>query len=100
MAESVGVGYGYYSDIESGRRTPLDIDFLEKIAKVLRLSDEDAKKLYDLAGKAREAAPPDLTSYINTTAKARIALRVAKEVASDDDWEKFIHDLEKKKKGE
>ena len=96
MAELIGVGYGYYSDIESGRRTPLDLEFLDRIISVLRLSDDDGEKLFDLAGKAREAAPPDLTGYINTTEKARVALRVAKEKATDEDWQRFINDLERK----
>ena len=96
MAEMIGVGYGYYSDLESGRRTPLELEFLDKIKMALRLSDEDAQKLYDLAGKAREAAPPDLTGYINTSTKARIALRVAKEKATDEDWERFTEYLERK----
>ena len=96
MAEMIGVGYGYYSDLESGRRTPIELEFLDKIITALRLSDEDGKKLYDLAGKAREAAPPDLTGYINNTPKARIALRVAKETATDDDWERFTQYLEQK----
>ena len=99
MAEMVGVGYGYYSDLESGRRTPIDLAFLDKIITALRLSDEDSKKIYDLAGKAREAAPPDLTGYINNTPKARIALRVAKETATDEDWEQFAQYLNKKKEG-
>jgi transcriptional regulator with XRE-family HTH domain len=96
MAEMIGVGYGYYSDLESGRRTPIDLEFLDKIKTALRLSDEDSQKLYDLAGKVREAAPPDLTGYINSTPKARVALRVAKETATDEDWERFISELEKK----
>ena len=96
MAELIGVGYGYYSDLESGRRTPIELEFLDKIKMALQLSDENAQKLYDLAGKAREAAPPDLTSYINTSERARIALRVAKEKATDEDWQKFINDLERK----
>ena len=97
MAEAIDVGYGYYSDFESGRRPiPVELEFLDKIIDVLKLSDEDGKKLYDLAGKAREAAPPDLTGYINTTERARIALRVAKEKATDEDWQRFINDLERK----
>jgi len=96
MAEMVGVAVGYYCDIESGRRSPLDIDFLDKIIVALWLSDGDKETFYDLAGKARSAAPPDLTGYINETPKARIALRVAKEKASDEDWQRFINDLERK----
>jgi len=96
MAELVGVAVGYYCDIESGRRSPIDLDFLDKIITALRLSDEDRETFYDLAGKARSAAPPDLTGYINSTTKARVALRVAKEKATDEDWQRFINDLERK----
>jgi len=99
MAELIGVGYGYYSDLESGRRTPIELEFLDKIKAALKLPEEDAQKLYDLAGKAREAAPPDLTGYINNTPKARIALRVAKESATDEDWERFTQYLEEKDRG-
>ena len=99
MAEMIGIGYGYYSDLESGRRTPpIELEFLDKVKMALRLSDEDNQTLYDLAGKAREAAPPDLTGYINNTPKARIALRVAKETATDEDWEHFTQFLERKEK--
>ena len=98
MAELLDVTPGYYSDIESGRRCRIEIGFLDKIIAVLRLSDEDSKTLYDLAGKAEAAAPPDLTSYINNTPKARVALRVAKESATDEDWEYFAKYLERKEK--
>ena len=98
MAELVEVGCGYYSDVESGRRCRIEIGFLEKIIAALNLSDEDSKTLYDLAGKAEKAAPPDLTDYINDTPKARVALRVAKETASDDDWDYFAKYLKGKGK--
>ena len=96
FAEMINMGCGLYSDLESGRRCPADLETLERIIAALRLSEDDSKKLYDLAGKAREAAPPDLTSYINTTERARVALRVAKEKATDDDWEQFTKYLENK----
>ena len=96
MAELIGIQPGYYNDMESGRRTPIELALLDKISGALRLSGEDEKKLLDLVGKAREAAPPDLTGYINTTERARIALRVAKEKATDEDWQRFINDLERR----
>jgi transcriptional regulator with XRE-family HTH domain len=96
LAEMIGIGYGYYSDLESGRRTPIEKEFLDRIIAALQLSEKDSQQLYDLAGKAREAPPPDLTHYINNTNKARIALRVAKEKATDEDWQKFINDLQSK----
>ena len=96
MADMINMSYGLYGDFETGRRCPADLETLDMIIAALRLSEDDSKKLYDLAGKAREAAPPDLTSYINTTERARVALRVAKEKATDDDWEQFTKYLETK----
>jgi transcriptional regulator with XRE-family HTH domain len=96
MADKVDVAVGYYCDIESGRRSPIDLAFLDKIISFLRLSDEDKQTFYDLAGKARSAAPPDLTGYINDNKAARVALRVAREKASDEDWQRFVSELERK----
>jgi len=97
MAEKVGIKPGYYNDIESGRRTPIELELLGKIVDELRLSEDDRETFYDLAGNARSAAPPDLTGYINENKQARVALRVAKEKASEDDWKRFITYLERKK---
>jgi transcriptional regulator with XRE-family HTH domain len=96
MAEQMDMGVGHYCDIESGRRPPLDIEFLNKAIGILYLSDEDKLTLYDLAGKARSAAPPDLTEYLKDSEPARIALRVAKNKASDEDWLRFTRELEGK----
>jgi len=96
FAEMINMGCGLYSDFESGRRCPADLDTLDMIISALHLPEDESKKLYDLAGKAREAAPPDLTEYINETPKARIALRVAKDTATDEDWE-YITDYLKRK---
>ena len=94
MAERVGVSAGHYCDIESGRRSPADRAFLDVIIGILHLNDEDKLTAYDLWGKARSASPPDLTEYINGSKAARIALRIAKEKASDEDWQRFVNQLE------
>jgi len=96
IAETLGLAVGYYCDIESGRRNPPDRETLEKMIAVLNMSDNDKITFYDLAGKARSAAPPDLPDYINENQMVRVALRIAKEKASDDDWLRFIRDLEQK----
>jgi len=96
MAESVGISAGYYGDIESGRRCPVDREILDSIIAILKLNDEDKLTFYDLWGKARSASPPDLTEYINDSKAARIALRVAKDKASDADWQRFVDQLEGK----
>lgn len=96
MAERLDIAAGYYSDIETGRRSPIDLELLDKMIAELSLSAEDRETFYDLAGRARSAAPPDLTGYINETKAARIALRVAKEKASTEDWLRFVRELENK----
>jgi len=96
MADNVGVAAGYYCDIESGRRSPIGICLLDKAIEVLKLTEADRQTLYDLAGKARSAAPPDLTQYINGSKAARVALRAAREKASDEDWLRFLGELERK----
>jgi transcriptional regulator with XRE-family HTH domain len=96
MAEMVGLSPGAYCDVESNRMYPPGMETLEKIIAALHLPDEDRETFYDLAGKARSAAPPDLPEYINANQVVRVALRVAKEKASEDDWRKFITALEGK----
>jgi len=96
LAEKIGISAGHYCDIESGRRSPADRDFLDALITHLHLNDADSQTLYDLWGKARSASPPDLTEYINESKAARIALRVAKERASDADWQRFVKQLEGK----
>ena len=102
VAETLGISPSYYSDIEKGRRNPPpDRESLVKIAKLLNLNSGDLAIFYDLAGKARDEAPPDLPDYINENQVVRVALRLAKDTGSNEDWQRFIDDLEsRKKKGE
>jgi len=97
MAEIAGISPGYYNDIEKGRRSPPDREILEKILAALRLTDEGRVLFYDLAGKARSGVSPDLPDYIMENEVVRVALRVAKEKASADDWKQFINKLENKR---
>ena len=99
MAEKSGLSAGYYSDIESGRRNPPDRDTLDRMIAVLNLSDEDRVIFYDLAGKARSEAPPDLSEYINEYEEVRVALRMAKDTGDAKVWNKFINYLELEKRG-
>ena len=99
MAEKSGVSPGYYSDFESGRRSPPYREILDRMGNVLQLADEDWITLYDLAGRARSEAPPDLPDYINENQKVRVALRLAKESGNTRVWDKFINFLEDEKGG-
>ena len=96
MSEIAGLSPQYYCDIEKGRRVPPDREVLDKIINALRLTDEDRERFYDLAGKAKSGVSPDLPDYIMENEVVRVALRVAKEKASPDDWKQFIDRLERK----
>jgi transcriptional regulator with XRE-family HTH domain len=93
MSETLGLSPGYYCDIEKNRSNPPDKETLIKLIETLRLSVEDIHTLYDLAGKARSEAPPDLPEYINANQFVRVALRLAKDKGCADDWHRFINDI-------
>ena len=94
LAEKSGISTGYYSDIEYGRRNPPNREILDKMIVALNLSDEDIITFYDLAGKARSEAPPDLPDYINENEKVRVALRLAKNSGNAQVWDRFVDFLE------
>lgn len=96
IAEMIGVSPGYYNDIEKGRRNPPEREILDKLIVAFRLSEEERIIFFDLAGKARSEVSPDLPEYIMDNDVVRVALRIAKEKASSDDWQRFIDDLERK----
>jgi len=94
MSELLDISPGYYCDIEKNRGRPPERNMLAKMIEQLRLSREDIDTFYDLAGKARSEAPPDLPDYINENRAVRLALRLAKDKGTEDDWNRFIHELE------
>ena len=97
VASQLGYSATFWSDVENQRRNPPDLEKLNKIALILELSDGDREELYDLAGKAENITPPDLTPYILETQSARRALRKAKEKATDADWDSFSKMLDRKR---
>jgi len=96
MAEMLGITPAYLSDIEKGRRNPPEKRLLEKMATELHLDDEEIDYLFDLAGRGRDEVPPDLPEYIKATDIVKVALRKAKDVATEEDWQQFIDKLSKK----
>lgn len=95
MAGKLDISPGYYSDIEHSRRIP-PTENLERFIEIFHLNEEERILLLDLAGKARAEVSSDLPDYIMENDFVRVALRVAKEKASPDDWRRFIDDLERK----
>ena len=98
MAEIVGLSAPFWSDVEKGRKNPPKLEKLELIAQHLMLTDEEKALMLDLAGKKRESVAPDTSAYIMQNGYLASALRTAKDLGADEeDWEKFVEDLKKRK---
>lgn len=102
LAELLGIVPAYMSDIEKGRRYPPDKDKLYKIAEVLSLTESETNEMFDLAALAKEnTVSPDLPEYIMGSEKARVALRIARDInAGDKVWQEVIDMLEAQEKGD
>lgn len=102
LAEELKCSAPYLTDIEKGRRNPPEMERLEKLVVLFRLSDEEKKMMLDLAGKMRETIAPDLPEYIMGKDYVAAALRTARDLgASEDDWEFMVKELlERRKKKE
>lgn len=96
MADLVGIAPAYLSDIEKGRRYPPDMDKLLQMAGILKFTEAEKYEMFDLAGKGKNTISPDLPEYIMSSEKVRVALRKAKEVATESDWEEFLKKLNEK----
>ncbi|MGI6129132.1 MAG: helix-turn-helix domain-containing protein [bacterium] len=96
MAADLEITPAYLSDIEKSRRNPPDISMLEKIAARLSLTKKQKEIMFDLAGRDRNEISPDLPDYIMEKPIVTVALRKAREKATDHDWEEFIRKLDKK----
>jgi transcriptional regulator with XRE-family HTH domain len=97
MAMMLLITPGYLSDIEKGKRNPPEKPLLEKMARELKFNYQEKTILFDLAGIGRDEVPPDLPEYIKATDIVKGALRKAKDVATEDDWQQFIDKLNRKR---
>ena len=101
IATAMGTTATYLSDIVKGRRNPPEMTMLNKIAEVLNLSSQETKELYDLAGRERNEAAPDLPDYLmdKEIPHVRAALRRASEKKLGDDfWKKVFDEIDKEDK--
>lgn len=96
MAEALDIAAPYLSDIEKSRRYPPDMEKLLHIANILKLTEDEKNKMFDLAGNGKNTVSPDLPEYIMSSESVRVALRKAREVATEEDWEEFIKKLTEK----
>jgi len=98
IADAMGMTASYLSDIIKGRRNPPEMQIIDKIALVLRLTPDEKEDLLDLAGRDRDSAAPDLPEYLmsNSIPHVRKALRRASEKKLGDDfWKKVLNDIDK-----
>lgn len=98
IADAMGMTASYLSDIVKGRRNPPEMQILEKIALILYLSPDEKEEMFDLAGRERDTAAPDLPEYLMSTQlpHVRKALRRANEKKLGDDfWKRVFEDISK-----
>ena len=95
LAEAMGnMSVSYLSDIIKGRRNPPEKKLLDIIADVLELDANEKDEMFDLAGRERDEAAPDLPEYImdENIPHVRTALRKAKKKGLGDEFWKMIND--------
>ena len=96
IAAAMGMTASYLSDIVKGRRNPPEMHILDKIAEVLKLTQDEKDVMLDLAGRERESAAPDLPEYLMSEdiPHVRMALRRANEKKLGDEfWKKVVDDI-------
>jgi transcriptional regulator with XRE-family HTH domain len=99
LAKAMGnMSVSYLSDIIKGRRNPPDRKLLDIIAKELKLTPDEQAEMYDLAGRERDEAAPDLPEYImdEKLPHVRVALRKANQKGLGDDfWKRVSEEMDK-----
>lgn len=99
VSEMLGISLTLLSDIENNRRKPFDSEKIEIFANELNLSKDEKTTMYDLAVRERKEIPYDLEEIMDGEIgkMARFALRQSNAgVIGEEDWKKFIRQIEKK----
>jgi len=94
IAAAMGTTPTYVTDVVKGRRNPPEIRMLEKIADAIKLTPDERAEMFDLAGRERSEAAPDLPEYImdENLPHVRVALRRANANNVGDDFWKRVAD--------
>lgn len=96
LAIALDISPVYMCDFEKNRK-PVTDELLEKLRRVLLLSEAEAERMYDLAAIARNTVSADLPQYIMENELVRTALRTAKKNnIPDEKWERFIEQMVRK----
>jgi transcriptional regulator with XRE-family HTH domain len=97
LAKELDIVPAYMSDIEKNHRYPPDKEKIYKIAKVLKLTEEEKNQMFDLAGEARVGTiAPDISDYVTSQNAARVALRKARDLnLGEKEWVQILKSIEK-----
>ena len=97
----MGVSAPFLSDVENNRRAPLTEERLADLANVLNLNEKEKAEMYDIVGKQKGLLAPDLNPYVTDRPYVNAALRTARNLeANEEDWQRFVDDLIKRKHGD
>ena len=101
VARTLGVSAPFLSDVENNRRGPLTEERLADLVKVLNLNEKEKAEMYDIVGKQKGLLAPDLNPYVTERPYVNAALRTARNLeANEEDWQRFVDDLIKRKNGD
>ena len=101
VARTLGVSAPFLSDVENNRRGPLTEERLADLAKMLNLNEQEKAEMYDIVGKQKGLLAPDLNPYVTERPYVNAALRTARNLeANEEDWQRFVDDLIKRKHGD
>ena len=101
VARTLGVSAPFLSDVENNRRAPLTEERLADLANVLNLNEKEKAEMYDIVGKQKGLLAPDLNPYVTERPYVNAALRAARNLeANEEDWQRFVDDLIKRKNGD
>jgi len=102
VGDHLGIARSYMSMVESNIKKPFDNEKLAKLAKFLRMTEEETETMYDLASAEKNEVPHDIEETLKNDevgGLARYALRQSKKgIFEEEDWKKFIRETEAKKK--
>lgn len=74
LAEAIGKSKMLISGVETGRNTSFSDEDVDKLIKVLDLSEEESWKLRNESARARNRLPSDVTGYLFAHEKLLVAL--------------------------
>lgn len=97
VATRMNISATYYTDVEKGRRHPMDFEKLMQFGDITGMTKEEINRMMDLAGRARGTVAPDVAAYIAENQCVGAALRLAHDVRAEcADWECFANMLMRK----